>query len=374
MIRTCEPMLPTSKAERINSWLLRRKEHPTRKRLSFDGARCALFSARTTAAGESNSALVVALSGAVLARAFAVCVGSRTLERCADDALVRARSGNSVDARCGDDPGAAAGNSEIGIRCADRSSSSTSSRATSDCMQSGSAPLTVHRLRRSASSNLPAGIVALCPDWAIRTGRRPKWSRHGRGTAECFRAAARILDGSPQTGACPRYEFRRSPQRGDAALSVLFLPRVGGLCRADHRRHRPAFLARLGQRFARLAARRGIVRRTARSRRRNCGPSRATSVSCCANWSTCIGPPTRTSSAGRKETLRATLRGELRGNDIIVVSNREPYVHDADGGTIHVQRPASGLVTALEPVMRACSGTWIAHGSGSADRETVDQQ
>ena len=40
---------------------------------------------------------------------------------------------------------------------------------------------------------------------------------------------------------------------------------------------------------------------------------------------------------------------------------------------IRVQRPASGLVTALEPVMRACSGTWIAHGSGSADRETVDR-
>ncbi len=38
-----------------------------------------------------------------------------------------------------------------------------------------------------------------------------------------------------------------------------------------------------------------------------------------------------------------------------------------------MQRPASGLVTALEPVMRACSGTWIAHGSGSADRDTVDR-
>ena len=36
--------------------------------------------------------------------------------------------------------------------------------------------------------------------------------------------------------------------------------------------------------------------------------------------------------------------------------------------------PASGLVTALEPVMRACSGVWIAHGSGSADRETVDRK
>ncbi len=75
-----------------------------------------------------------------------------------------------------------------------------------------------------------------------------------------------------------------------------------------------------------------------------------------------------------QQTLRAVLRGEMRGNDIIIVSNREPYIHvkTPDGG-VRVQRPASGLVTALEPVMRACSGTWIAHGSGSADRETVDK-
>jgi len=74
-----------------------------------------------------------------------------------------------------------------------------------------------------------------------------------------------------------------------------------------------------------------------------------------------------------QETLRATLRGELRGNDIIVVSNREPYIHVRTPDGIHIQHPASGLVTALEPVMRACSGTWIAHGSGTADRETVDR-
>ena len=74
-----------------------------------------------------------------------------------------------------------------------------------------------------------------------------------------------------------------------------------------------------------------------------------------------------------QETLRAVLRGEMRGNDIIVVSNREPYIHVKTPQGIRVQRPASGLVTALEPVMRACSGTWIAHGSGSGDRETVDK-
>jgi trehalose 6-phosphate synthase len=73
------------------------------------------------------------------------------------------------------------------------------------------------------------------------------------------------------------------------------------------------------------------------------------------------------------DALRAILHGELRGDDVIVVSNREPYIHQRRGEQIEVQRPASGLVTALEPIMRACSGTWIAHGSGSADREVVDK-
>jgi trehalose 6-phosphate synthase len=72
------------------------------------------------------------------------------------------------------------------------------------------------------------------------------------------------------------------------------------------------------------------------------------------------------------EKLREILYRDLRGEDIIVVSNREPYIHVRRDDKIEAQRPASGLVTALEPVMRACSGTWIAHGSGNADRETVD--
>ena len=72
------------------------------------------------------------------------------------------------------------------------------------------------------------------------------------------------------------------------------------------------------------------------------------------------------------ETLRAILRNDLKGEEVLIVSNREPYIHVHRNDRIEVQRPASGLVTALEPVMRACSGTWIAHGGGSADRETVD--
>jgi trehalose-6-phosphate synthase len=72
------------------------------------------------------------------------------------------------------------------------------------------------------------------------------------------------------------------------------------------------------------------------------------------------------------ERLRALLRTQLSGDQVIVVSNREPYIHERTEGGVVVKRPASGLVTAVEPVMRACSGTWIAHGSGSADREVVD--
>jgi len=74
------------------------------------------------------------------------------------------------------------------------------------------------------------------------------------------------------------------------------------------------------------------------------------------------------------ERLRALLHTQLRGDQVIVVSNREPYIHEKSPGGVIVKRPASGLVTAVEPVMRACSGTWIAHGSGNADREVVDSR
>lgn len=73
------------------------------------------------------------------------------------------------------------------------------------------------------------------------------------------------------------------------------------------------------------------------------------------------------------KVLKEILHRELSGDEILIVSNREPYIHTKKDGKIEVQLPASGLVTALEPVMRACSGTWIAHGGGNADREVVDQ-
>ncbi|MFU0506858.1 alpha,alpha-trehalose-phosphate synthase (UDP-forming) [Pseudaminobacter sp. NGMCC 1.201702] len=74
------------------------------------------------------------------------------------------------------------------------------------------------------------------------------------------------------------------------------------------------------------------------------------------------------------ETLRQVLKTELPDAQVIVVSNREPYIHNLVDGEVKLLVPASGLVSALEPVTRACSGTWIAHGGGSADHLTVDDK
>ena len=72
------------------------------------------------------------------------------------------------------------------------------------------------------------------------------------------------------------------------------------------------------------------------------------------------------------DRLRNHMRAELGGKKLYLVSNREPYMHEKDGPGIRCIVPAGGLVTALDPVMRVCDGLWIAHGSGDADRETVD--
>ena len=72
------------------------------------------------------------------------------------------------------------------------------------------------------------------------------------------------------------------------------------------------------------------------------------------------------------DRLSVQLRTRLDGGHVFVVSNREPYMHQRNGKTVEVVVPPSGLVTALEPVLNACDGTWIAHGSGNADAEVVD--
>ena len=72
------------------------------------------------------------------------------------------------------------------------------------------------------------------------------------------------------------------------------------------------------------------------------------------------------------QRLADHVRTKLEGSRLFVVSNREPYVHNRQGNAITVTVPASGLVTAIEPILRACNGTWVAQGSGNADKETVD--
>ena len=73
------------------------------------------------------------------------------------------------------------------------------------------------------------------------------------------------------------------------------------------------------------------------------------------------------------ERLAADLRTRLGTGRLFVVSNREPYMHTRHGRSVEVSVPPSGLVTALEPVLVAGDGTWVAHGSGTADREAVDR-
>ena len=72
------------------------------------------------------------------------------------------------------------------------------------------------------------------------------------------------------------------------------------------------------------------------------------------------------------DRLAVHIRSRLGDGRLFVVSNREPYMHTRRGKFLEVSVPPSGLVTALEPVLCACDGTWIAHGSGDADMEAID--
>lgn len=74
-------------------------------------------------------------------------------------------------------------------------------------------------------------------------------------------------------------------------------------------------------------------------------------------------------SAGR---LKSFLRSAFPNDQLIVASYRQPYSHIKTGNGVRLDQPASGLVTAMEPVMRASGGTWVAHASGNADAEVVD--
>jgi trehalose-6-phosphate synthase len=87
-----------------------------------------------------------------------------------------------------------------------------------------------------------------------------------------------------------------------------------------------------------------------------------------------VGQNSKTGSLSDK-SLPASLQNAIAHRNLIVIANREPYIHNRNKeGTIEVVRPASGLVTALEPILRQTGGLWIAHGSGNADFEAANAQ
>ena len=74
------------------------------------------------------------------------------------------------------------------------------------------------------------------------------------------------------------------------------------------------------------------------------------------------------------EKLTAYIDESVSRKNLIIVSNREPYIHKKTGNTIRIDKPAGGLTSAMDEVLSDTGGTWVAWGSGSGDRETVDDK
>ena len=74
------------------------------------------------------------------------------------------------------------------------------------------------------------------------------------------------------------------------------------------------------------------------------------------------------------ERLKEFIKAHLRDRPIFVLSNGEPYQNTKVKNEIGWVVPVGGVVTALDPIMEACGGMWIAHGSGPADKEVADAE
>lgn len=74
-----------------------------------------------------------------------------------------------------------------------------------------------------------------------------------------------------------------------------------------------------------------------------------------------------------RQALHDLIADRMKDYRFIVVANREPFIHRYAGDGIEVFRPASGMATAIDPIMDASGGTWIAHGGGDADKDVVDE-
>jgi trehalose-6-phosphate synthase len=74
-----------------------------------------------------------------------------------------------------------------------------------------------------------------------------------------------------------------------------------------------------------------------------------------------------------KHNLQQLIREKMADYLFIVVSNRQPYVYKIKKGKVECLRGAGGVVTALDPVMQACGGLWVANSGGDADRKVCDK-
>jgi trehalose 6-phosphate synthase len=70
------------------------------------------------------------------------------------------------------------------------------------------------------------------------------------------------------------------------------------------------------------------------------------------------------------ERLDAWLRTSVRREPVIVLSHRAPGDDDRAAGSLE---PSSGLVNGIEPLLRACSGVWVAHGREAGDQAGARQ-
>lgn len=81
----------------------------------------------------------------------------------------------------------------------------------------------------------------------------------------------------------------------------------------------------------------------------------------------------KTDAPWTEDRLKEFAKSYLKDQKIFLLFNHEPYTHKKGKNGIHCFTQAGGVITALEPVMEACGGMWIAHGSGDADKETADK-
>src|SRR2546428_723460 len=172
-------------------------------------------------------------------------------------------------------------------------------------------------------------------------------------SAACTGCRSRPRRGSGWPTARPRPAAGVGPSRSSRRPTAS--AHGGGVAsRLDRRRGRvPRALAQgSGEAVTGLRQVRSAIRRAAdRSANRNGTPAHTT-----------------------RDDLAQWARENLRGERVVIVSNREPYSHRRTDSGVEWTRNAGGLTVALDAVAQAIGAVWVAHGSGDADREVVDER